>query len=343
MFKRRGSMFTNINMISIATKLGSKQVSVSEIANMFGLKTEYVSNKNGLNKLFMFNESEDIIDISVHTAKKALAKHDIDVCNIDGIFGSGNLTCPTIIPTYTATVAHHLGLRNVICDHVGIGCCGGLQAFRNAYNQLIADGIKDKTSYYLVILGDEIRHILDPKDLLTNIFFSDGICAILLTNDLRFRTTGYKVKAVETRALLNENFQALSLKNPFVHKDEECFFQMDGREVLQFGLNTIDHMIDMLRIDTSLENHYLIPHQANRKMLGMIIKKHNLNPERVYTNGFPTIGNTLNASTFFGLHDAIRNNLFDFNSFKGILLAFGAELQIGVAELDPISPEEILA
>ena len=86
----------------------------------------------------------------------------------------------------------------------------------------------------------------------------------------------------------------------------------------------------------------LSPHQANLRIIDKIIKNNGLIPSQVYTDGIKMIGNTLLASVFFGLHDALKRNIFDKNN-PVILGTFGAELQIGAVLLLPQRLDLILS
>ena len=141
---------SDVFLIGLGSKLGSEVRTAKEIAKRFNKKTEDVL-KNGVTKLFSLSKEEDIIDFTFWLVIDLLEKTKIDLGEIRGVFGSNNNTAKFLMPSFTACVANELGLQNVICDQIGLGCSGGLQALRNAYNQAIVDAIDGKFGYYLVV------------------------------------------------------------------------------------------------------------------------------------------------------------------------------------------------
>ena len=296
-----------------------------------------------MTKLFSLSKEEDIIDFTFWLVIDLLEKTKIDLGEIRGVFGSNNNTAKFLMPSFTACVANELGLQNVICDQIGLGCSGGLQALRNAYNQAIVDAIDGKFGYYLVVAGDQFNLFLDPNNFGTSTLFSEGVAVMLLSNCHNER--GYKIARIGTKSLLGEDFYSLNVKNPY-HVLNESFglpkLKMDGLKVFQFAVNTFSDILSLIGLESIDAETYFIPHQANLRIIDKIIKNNGLIPSQVYTDGIKMIGNTLLASVFFGLHDALKRNIFDKNN-PVILGTFGAELQIGAVLLLPQRLDLILS
>lgn len=334
-----------IHLIGLATELGRVRIPMGDITRRFRIKPEIVTRKNGITALYAFDESQDVIDVAVRVCQRALQKLPKNK-KVSGIFGASNFTGPTLMPSFTATVAHKLKLRDVVCDHVGLGCAGGIQALRNAYNQLAVDSYHGKTTYYLIICGDQLNRIIDPESLNTSVFFSDGCAALLLTNDIDMET-GYGIEEVATMSLLNDDFGMLTIDNPFACRDQSKplpWLEMKGKSVFDFAADMMVNVTKLIGPDSSrIKSGFLIPHQANLRLIEQITTKAGLTPERVYSNGVKTIGNLLNCSTFFGLDDVLRTGqLVESGSTDVFLLGFGAEQQVGIVWLKPVQPTEII-
>ena len=228
-------------------------------------------------------------------------------------------------------------LKNIICDHIGLGCSGGLQALRNAYNQAIVDYTAGKIGYYLVIMGDQTSRLLDQNDFSTSFLFSEGAAAILLTNDQN-EGRGYKIEKIGTKSLLGESIYDLRIKNPYDSLNKLGMIpklKMNGLRVFQFAINIFPDILDLIGLKSMDKYTYFIPHQANLRIIKGIIKNNpnQLNPSNVYSDGIKN-GNTSSASVFFGLNDSLKRGLFN-QGYSVILGTFGAELQIGAALLLP--------
>lgn len=323
-----------IKIIGIDCQLGSKEISLSDIANRFGITPEKITKKSGITKLYALSESESLLSIGVDCVERLLENKKIKKTKVSGIFGITNLSTETIIPTFTTQLASTLGFRNIIADQIGLGCVGGIQALKNAYNQLFVDEMQGKISYYLVVAGDNTNRILNSKTFGTSILFSEGFGVLIVTNDSD-RNDGYEIKKISTKSLLTD-ISAITLKSPFHHLENQ-FVEMDGKAIFCFGTKILDDIMECA--NTSLEQFkqdrmYLIPHQPNLRMLESLISYYQLTENEIYIDGIKTIGNVSGPATFFGLKDVIERQLIN-EKQEVVLGAFGAELQVGGVHLVP--------
>ena len=320
-------------LIGLTGQLGSKVVTVADIAKQFGKTSAEIQKKSGITKLHLLADHEDMIDMTVACAKRLLYHNNIRIDQIDGIFGSSNPTMETLIPTYTVQVAKKLGLKNVIADHIGLGCCGGLQALRNAHNQILATG-----GYYLVVVADHVSRILEKENLATSVLFSEGCTVLLLTSDETLYD-GYHIHTIHTKSLLDSelSIEAIRLRNPYVDRDALPQLKMDGPAIYKFGITVLDHILACAGTsiaDFKSLHNYLIPHQPNLRIFQAMMQKYGITESQLYIDGIKTIGNTGGPAVFFGLHDALSRGLYNID-YPIILGAFGAELQVGGATLWP--------
>lgn len=107
---------------------------------------------------------------------------------------------------------------------------------------------------------------------------------------------------------------------------------MAGSNVFRFATSILDHVSVLLGEETFGQSDYLIPHQANLRMLQKMFGQRGLRSEQVYTKGIGTVGNTSVASVMFGFRDFV-DSMHSSNFSRVLLLGFGAEKQVGVAEL----------
>ncbi len=334
-----------ISLLGITTVLGQNVLKAADIAKPFGKTGEDVTRTNGVTKLYRFKQGFTVVDAATSAVKQLLFGKELHTSEIRGIFGSSNFTSATLMPTFTSTVAHKAGLRDVVSDHIGLGCAGGMQAFRNLFNQMVVDASRGRYGYYLLVTGDEVRHIINPQDYNTNIFFSEGACAALFSNFPDERGAAYTVETVATKCLLDDAYNMISIVNPLVARDGAVpYMVMNNREVCKFGLEVMKN-IEQLLFDEQvfdLHRHYFIPHQANLRLLQKMMETGKFDANRFYTEGIETVGNLLNSSVFFGLRDVISSGWHELGNTPVALGAFGAEKQVGVAVLHPVNPENLL-
>ena len=208
------------------------------------------------------------------------------------------------------------------------------QALQAAYNQCMVDSLRGVTIYYLVVAGDHISRMLDKESWKTAILFSDGISATLITNDPK-STAGFIIEHIASETYAGESVDVINLPNALAQKGEynrtEIMLHMRGRGVFEFGTR----IAPRLRVLSGLESFkdcYIIPHQANIRMLNELLPTMEIRADQLYTDGITKIGNISGAACFLGLEDMVKRNL-DNNCERVLLCAFGAELQVAVAVL----------
>jgi 3-oxoacyl-[acyl-carrier-protein] synthase-3 len=221
--------------------------------------------------------------------------------------------------------------------NIGMGCAGGVQALQATYNQLIADSAQGKTSYYLVVAGDHTSRMLDKSSWKTAILFSDGVTAAIVTNDATLKG-GYTVERVASETYAGESVDVINLPNALALKEGEirsCYqLHMRGRGVFEFGTRIAPRVKALSGIER-FNNVYIIPHQANIRMLNELVPAFDVRPDQLYTDGITRIGNISGAACFLGLEDIIANDDLRGDADTVLMCAFGAELQVAAAVLKP--------
>lgn len=336
-------MRPRVALIGLAGVTGSRLLSCAELGDRFDLSPEKIVARTGVTGLRRLDCGESLVELARVAGTAALARAGVPRRAVTAVFGSSNPTAEDLLPTFTAAAAHALGLTDVIVDHVGIGCCGGLQALRNAWNQLTVDALDGRIGHALVIAGDHTSRILDPRRRQTGTLFGEGVSVALLTNDPAART-GYAIDRVVTRSALGDALYALRLRNPYAQPPgaELPRLEMDGGRIFEFGAAAAASFLTLLDLPAMPEGCYLVPHQPNLRMLDAMAERAGLDASRVYVDGIRTIGNTSAPAALLGLEDALRRGLAA-PSGRVMLGAFGAELQVGAALLSPLDPLALVA
>lgn len=332
-----------VALVGLVGVTGSRHLSCAELGARFDLDPAKIVEKTGVTGLQRLDRGESLIELARRAGSAVLERAGVPRRAVTAVFGSSNPTAEDLLPTFTAAAAHALGLSDVIVDHVGIGCCGGLQALRNAWNQLTVDALDGRVGHALVIAGDHTSRILDPRRRQTGTLFGEGVSVALLTNDPAART-GYAIDRVVTRSALGDALYALRLRNPYAQPPgaELPRLEMDGARVFDFGAAAAAGFLALLGLPAMPEACYLVPHQPNLRMLDALVERAGLDPARVYVDGIRTIGNTSAPAAMLGLEDALRRGCVD-PAARVMLGAFGAELQVGAALLSPIDPLALVA
>jgi 3-oxoacyl-[acyl-carrier-protein] synthase III len=169
----------------------------------------------------------------------------------------------------------------------------------------------------------------------TAILFSDGISAAVVTNDPARRADGFSIDSVRSETYAGEHVAVINLPNVLAREApgerSSYMLQMRGRGVFEFGTRIVPRVKALCGIE-SFEKSFIIPHQANLRMLNELIPAFEIRPEQLYVDGITKLGNISGAACFLGLEDARDTGRLS-GSENIILCAFGAELQVAVAVL----------
>ncbi len=323
-----------IRIVGLAHRLGSTVIEAEAIEQHFNRDPGTIAALSGVSRLHRIAEHEDLVILSREACLDALSRAGIDRSQVTGIFTSCNPTTDYLIPSLAPLVAQKLDITHVLAINIGMGCAGGVQALQAAYNQCVVDSHNGKTSYYLVVAGDHTSRMLDKESWKTAILFSDGVSAAVVTNDERAQG-GFLIEQVRSETYAGESVDVINLPNCLAlgpdTKRSEILLHMRGRGVFEFGTRIAPRVKELTGF-SNFDDCYIIPHQANIRMLNELIPNLGINEDQLYRDGITRIGNISGAACFLGLEDAERRGLTD--SAKHILLcAFGAELQVAVAIL----------
>ena len=323
-----------IRITGLAHRLGSTIIAAESLENHFKRDPGTVTNLSGVTKLHRMGPGENLVTLARDAARDALKNAGVELSQVSGIFSSCNPTTDYLMPTLAPMVAAKLDIKHVLACNVGMGCAGGVQALQACFNQLLADSARGKVSTYVLVTGDHISRMLDPESWKTAILFSDGISAVVVTNNPE-ATGGFVIEHVASECYAGEEVAVINLPNPLAAREAgstgPCLLQMRGRGVFEFGTRIAPRVKELVGI-TNFEEFYVIPHQANIRMINELIPTFDIKPEQLYVDGITKIGNISGAACFLGLEDIMDRPLAN-NYDKILLCAFGAELQVAVAVL----------
>ena len=314
-----------IRITGLAHRLGSTIIAAESLENHFKRDPGTVTNLSGVTKLHRMGPGENLVTLARDAARDAIKNAGVELSQVSGIFSSCNPTTDYLMPTLQARTCLISSFAATIGARVGMGCAGGVQALQVCFNQLLADSARGKIRTYVIVTGDHISRMLDPESWKTAILFSDGISAIVVTNNPE-ATGGFVIEQVASECYAGEEVAVINLPNPLAAREAgstgPCLLQMRGRGVFEFGTRIAPRVKELIGI-TNFEEFYVIPHQANIRMINELIPTFDIKPEQLYVDGITKIGNISGAACFLGLEDIMDRPLAN-NYDKILLCAFGA-------------------
>ena len=284
------------------------------------LKTNHfnkIYEKSGIKNIAISSSSQSALDLAEKAAKLILKKK----YKIDGIIYITQ-SPEYYLPSGSCILQHRLGLsKSIFTFDVNQGCSGyvyGLCLASSLIKNIIAENI-------LLICSDTYSKYISKKNLSCLPIFSDAASATIISKsktrfflDFEFGTdgSGYKDLIVE-----NSGFHANSSK-------PEIF--MDGKKILLFTMGNIPDLINSIlkRNELTIEEiDFFIFHQASKIVIENLIRKMQLNKNKVYFN-LENTGNTVSSSIPIAITELTKNKLLKKNS-KILLAGFGVGLSMG--------------
>ncbi len=286
---------------------------------------EWILTRTGI-KERKISIDENTSDLAIKACKIAIKNAKISSLDIDLIV-LATCTPDMLIPSTACIVQKALGCDNAVSFDISAACTGFIYALDIAKSLIKSNNYKNA----LVIGAETLSKIVNWEDRTTCVLFGDGAGAVVLSKS---EEEGIIESFCKTDAKKYECLVAPSndLNNPFIknHIKNEKYLKMDGQEVFKFATTTIVNSIKEVLEKANMtidEIDYIVPHQANIRIIEHSAKKLKIDKEKFYTN-LENYGNTSAASIPIALHELNEKK----NLKKGdkiILVGFGGGLTFG--------------
>jgi len=281
---------------------------------------EWIKKRTGIEKRRILTDEylwEIALKASIEAIEDAgLQKEDIDL-----------ILCATLTPDYlTPSVSCIIGGKlGITCPALDINAaCSGF-----VYGLDVAAGFlaRNRAKNVLLIAAEEMSRILDWNDRSTAVLFGDGAAAVVLTQgnnliDIRLTSSG-NIKDIGAMAGKgNCPYKRI--------KDDTDKFYMDGAEVYKFAINSMVSDVNILLNDNGLtidDIKYIIPHQANIRIINTAIERLKISKEKTVSN-IERYGNTSSVGVALLLDEINKGNRIKENDII-LLTTFGAGLTTG--------------
>lgn len=296
-----------------------------QISQTVDTSDAWIFERTGIRSRRIAGENETAASMAEIAARQAIQSAQIDPDEIDLIIITTG-TPDRIYPSTACLLQERLGIKNCVAFDVQAACSGAIFAMSIA-DQYIKTGAARK----VLLVGSEIcSRIVDWSDRATCILFGDGAGALLLgaAGEAGVLSTHIHSDGGYEDMLYCPNPQALGAAN----KQQTGYISMRGNEVFKMAVNTleriVDETLDANNMDKS-EIDWLVPHQANIRIIAATAKKLKMPMEQVIVT-LEEQGNTSSASVLLALHEGISDGRIR-RGQTVLLEAFGAGFTWGSA------------
>ena len=191
----------------------------------------------------------------------------------------------------------------------------------------------------LIIGVETLSKIMNWEDRSTCVLFGDGGGAVVLSKENSNSTSGIKTFYSKSVGKKGDCLvvDAMPVVNPYIKENKENYqkIAMNGREVFKFATKSIVESVEKILKENSLtmdDINYIVPHQANLRIIDFAAKKLKVDKDKFYTN-LDRYGNTSSASIPLALNEMYEKDMFK-KGHKIILVGFGGGLTYGAVLIE---------
>ena len=291
---------------SVLTGTGSalprRRVSNAELARTVDTTDEWIVARTGIRFRHIAEDDETTVTLGTAAGAAALAAAGLDPQDIDLIV-LATATPDRTFPASATQVQAALGIDDGIVFDVGAVCSGFLYAAGVA-DGMLRSGMAERA---LVIGSETFSRILDWEDRTTCVLFGDGAgAAVFEARDVAADGPGVLVTKLHADG---RHADLLYVDGGPSTTRTVGHLRMKGREVFRHAVTNMSAALHETLTAAGLtveDVDWLIPHQANARILEATAKKIGLPPERVIVT-VDRHANTSAASVPLALDDAIRS------------------------------------
>jgi len=297
-----------------------------DLEKIVNTSDEWIQERSGIKRRHIAADNETTSDMAVAAARKAIEAADIGTDDIDLIIVA-TTTPDKVFPSTACIVQRRLEISKVPAFDVHAACSGFIYALDIANRFIATAGATNA----LVIGSETYSRILDWTDRSTCVLFGDGAGAVVL-------------RASDEAGIISTHIHSEGKHEELLHvpagissgyadvQREAAFIQMKGNEVFKKAVNTLGAIAKETLEGNNVDQKdltWLVPHQANLRIIKAAAKKLGLPMERVIVT-VDEHANTSSASVPLALDVAVRDGRIK----RGDLLlfeAFGAGFTWGSA------------
>jgi len=310
-------------IVGTGSALPPRRVTNAELAERVETSHQWIVERTGIEARHIAGDGETTATLATEAARKALDAAGLRADQI-GLIVLATSTPDQTFPASATRVQTALGIDDCIAFDVQAVCTGFLYALSIADNML-----KGGMAEHALVIGSEtFSRILDWDDRATCVLFGDGAGAVVLQS-----------RETEDEGVLATRLHADGRHNDLLYVDGGVSttgtvgkLRMKGREVFRHAVvNLADVLTEVLEVSghRAQDIDWVVPHQANKRILDATARKLGLDPERVIVT-VDQHANTSAASVPLALDVAVRDGRIK----KGdliVLEAMGGGLTWGAA------------
>ncbi len=305
-----------------------KVVTNYDLEKMVETSHDWILSRTGISERRIANEGESSASLAVQAALKALEVANVHPLEVDLIIVATS-SPEHIFPATACIVQDQIGAKRAGAFDLSAACTGFIYALDIASSAIRSSSVNTA----LVIGAETLSRFVNWQDRNTCILFGDGAGAFVLqaSSDVGGILSGVMRSDGSGADLLTLPAGGSKLPASAVTvQNGQHYIQMNGREVFRFATRVMTQStLEVIqKANLSIEDiHYIIPHQANQRIIETAAKNLNLPMDRIISN-LERYGNTSTASIPIATCEAIQEGKLKAGD-RVVFVGFGAGLTWG--------------
>lgn len=319
-------------IVETGSYLPERILTNQELEKMVETSDEWISSRTGMKERRIAAEDEFTSDMGFKAATDALQKANIAPQEVDLILVA-TLTPDYIFPSTSCLLQARLGATRAAALDIQAACTGFL------YGLALAKGLIEAGMYRTVLLvaAEKLSSITNYKDRNTCILFGDGAGACIIRGEgpgMLIHDVSLGADGEQSELLILPAGGSRQPASAQTLAEELHFIRMEGKEVFKHAVRRMEGACKESLAKAGFQEDqaaWLIPHQANIRIIEALAKRFNVSMEKVFMT-LHKYGNTSASSLAIAL-DEFRQEKTVAPGEPILLAAFGAGLTWGAAVL----------
>ncbi len=310
---------THSQVIGTGGYLPEKVLTNAELETMVETSDAWIFERTGIRERHIAAPEQTTCDLAEAAARRAIEAAGISAPDIDLIIVA-TTTPDQVFPSTACLLQQRLGIQGCAAFDLQAVCTGFVYALDVA-DKFIRTG---SARHALVVGAETLSRIIDWSDRGTCVLFGDGAGAVVLSASDKpgilsshLHADGRYEPLLTVPAGISRGYDKVQAGQAFIH--------MQGREVFKVAVNTLGGLVDETMQANGLQRSdvdWLVPHQANYRIIEATAKKMSLPMDRVVVT-VQEHGNTSAASIPLAFDVAVRDGRIQ-RGDTVLLEAFGA-------------------
>jgi 3-oxoacyl-[acyl-carrier-protein] synthase III len=299
---------TYSKIVGTGSYLPKKILTNHDLESVVDTSDSWIRSRTGIEQRHIAADNEMASDLAINACLKAIESADISADKIDLIIVA-TTTPDMTFPSTACILQSKLGIKDCPAFDVQAVCSGFVYALATA-DMFIRAG---RCNTALVVGTEIYSRLLDWNDRSTCVLFGDGAGAVLITKSDQPGIISSHLHAN------GSHYNALSLPGNISHGKIQGnpFITMEGNTVFKFAVKVMEEIVYEALSENNLQIsdiNWLIPHQANIRIIQSTAKKLGLPMDKVVTT-IAKHGNTSAASIPLALDIAVRDKRIKPNQY----------------------------